>query len=138
MSGTYELQLGLYNKLAADLPLMALVTAVYDNPPQQDDPESNVPFPFLTISDSTAQPWDTDTEVGSDVTFTVHVWSRASHALEAKQIQGAIYQALHRDTISVTGYTVIGIDLVNQTVERDPDGITRHGIQDFRIVYEEA
>jgi hypothetical protein len=138
MSGAYELQLGLYNKLAADAGVMALVEAIYDNPPQQADPESNVPFPFITISDSTLQPWDTDTEIGTDATVTVHVWSRASHALEAKQIQGAIYRALHRDTIAVTGYTVIGIDLITQTVERDPDGITRHGVQDFRIVYEEA
>ena len=138
MSGAYELQIGLSNKLTGDAQLMALVKAVYDNPPQQDDPSSNVPFPFITISDSVLQPWDTDTEIGAEAVVTIHVWSRASHALEAKQIQGAIYRVLHRDTIAVNGYTVIGIDLVSQTVERDPDGITRHGVQDFRIIYEEA
>lgn len=138
MSGAYELQIGLYDKLKDDAPLMAMVDAIYDNPPQQDDPASNAPFPFVTISESTLQPWDTDTEIGTEATVTIHVWSRASYALEAKQIQGAVYRVLHRDTIAVNGYTVIGIDLVNQTVERDPDGITRHGVQDFRIIYEEA
>lgn len=138
MSGAYELQIGLYDKLKDDAQLMAMVDAIYDNPPQQDDPASNAPFPFVTISESTLQPWDTDTEIGTEATATVHVWSRASHALEAKQIQAAIYRVLHRDTIAITGYTVVGIDLINQTVERDPDGITRHGVQDFRIIYEEV
>jgi hypothetical protein len=68
----------------------------------------------------------------------VHVWSRASHSLEVKQIQAAIYEVLHRGTISIAGSVFIGSDYITQTVQRDPDGITRHGVQEFRIIYEEA
>ena len=114
------------------------VKGIYDNPTQVADPSDDTAFPFITLSDGTASPWDTDTERGDDATVVVHVWSRASHSLESKQIQGAIYNVLHRGTISITGSVFVGCDYLSQTVQRDPDGITRHGVQEFRIVYEEA
>jgi len=134
----YQLQLGIYTALKEDAPLSALVVGVYDNPTQAGDPADDSLFPFVTISDGTSQPWDTDTERGDECIAQVHVWSRASHSLEAKQIQDAIYGALHRGTISIAGSVFIGSDYITQTVQRDADGVTRHGIQEFRIIYEEA
>lgn len=134
----YQLQIAVFNALSDDSAVSSLVKGIYDNPSQVADPSDNSEFPFITISDSTLQPWDTDTERGDDAVVTVHVWSRASHALETKQIQDAIYNVLHRGTIVISGSVFIGSDYISQTVERDPDGITRHGVQDFRIVYEEA
>jgi len=118
--------------------LNANVVGVYDNPAQVADPSDDSAFPFITISDSTLQPWDTDTERGADATVTIHTWSRARNALEVKQIQDAVYNVLHRGNLAIAGYTFIGSDYLTQTVQRDPDGITRHGVQDFKIVFEEA
>lgn len=134
----YQLQIGVYNALNADATLGGLIQGIYDNPTQVADPSDNSAFPFVTLSDFTSVPWDTDTEKGFDADVTIHVWSRAHHSLEAKQIQDAIYDVLHRGTISITNHAFIACDYITQTVERDPDGVTRHGIQEFRIVYEEA
>jgi len=114
------------------------VIGIYDNPAQVADPASDAAFPFITLSGGTSQPWDTDTDRGDEAIVQVHVWSRASNSLETKQIQDAIYSILHRGTIVISGSVFIGSDYITQTVQRDPDGITRHGVQEFRIIYEEA
>lgn len=134
----YQLQLGIFTALDNDATLTSLVQGIYDNPTQVADPGDDSSFPFITLSDGSSSPWDTDTERGDDATAIIHVWSRASHSLEVKQIQDAIYNVLHRGTIVISGSVFIGSDYISQTVERDPDGITRHGVQEFRIVYEEA
>jgi len=134
----YHLQLGIYTALKDDAALSALIVGVYDNPTQAGDPADDSLFPFVTISDGTSQPWDTDTERGNECVAQIHVWSRASHSLEAKQIQDAIDDVLHRGTIAIAGSVFIGSDYITQTVQRDPDGITRHGVQEFKIIYEEA
>lgn len=162
MSGAYQLQIALYEALAngstetlvldfandiyatqspeeaAAVRFLAdHVRGVYDNPPQRSDPESNAPFPYLTIGEGPLNPWDTDTETGTEAVMQVHSWSRASHFLETKQIQQAVYDLLHRRELLIPDYAFVGCDLVTQTVDRDPDGITIHGVQEFRIIYEE-
>ena len=134
----YQLQFGIYTALDNDAALSALIVGIYDNPAQAGDPSDDTLFPYVTISDGTSQPWDTDTDRGDEAIAQIHVWSRASNALEAKQIQDAIYSVLHRGTIVISGSVFIGSDYMTQTVQRDPDGITRHGVQEFRIIYEEA
>ena len=134
----YQLQFGIYTALDDDATLSALIVGIYDNPAQAGDPDDDTLFPYVTISDGTSQPWDTDTDRGDEAIAQIHVWSRASNALEAKQIQDAIYSVLHRGTIVISGSVFIGSDYMTQTVQRDPDGITRHGVQEFRIIYEEA
>lgn len=133
-----DLQNGVYNKLAADAPLNALVVGIYDNPTQVADPSDNTQFPFITVSDSIEREWDTDTEEGHTADLQIHIWSRAHHAIEAKQIADAVVNVLHRGTITIENHVLIGCDYMSRTVLRDPDGITRHGIVEFRIVYEEA
>lgn len=139
MSGAaYELQLSLYDALANDSAISAAVVGVYDNPTQVQDPSDNTEFPFITMSDILITPWDDDTDKGWEATATLHVWSRASHALEAKEIQGLIYERLHRKTLSISGYDFVGMDEEDQDVQRDEDGITRHGIQNYRITFLEV
>lgn len=134
---SYNLQVGLVDALRADAPLMAIVDQVWDNPPQRSDPESNAPFPFITVDISSA-PWDTDTELGFEATAIIHSWSRARNGNETRQIQDAVYNVLHRGTIGITGELVITVHELSRSDERDPDGITRHGIQEYRITYQET
>lgn len=117
--------------------LDANIVGVYDNPAQVTNPEDSSAYPYITLSSDSGIPWDTDTEMGFDGVVFVHTWSRASHSLEAKQIQDAVYQVLHRGILTINGYTFIGSDMISQTIQRDPDGLTRHGVQEFRIIYDE-
>ena len=58
------------------------------------------------------------------------------HENEAlKEIQGQINSALNRAVISIVGYNFV--DLIQQTTSspiRDPDGITLHGVQTFKML----
>jgi hypothetical protein len=127
----YELQ------IAIDDALLAQGMTVYDRPPQVSDPSDNSAFPYVVIGETTSQPWDTDTETGQDVTMTIHTWSVAGF-LELKTMQTSVYNALHRQAIDVQGWHVLGCDEVDRNQIRDPDGVTVHGIQTYRVVMEPA
>lgn len=131
------LQIAVYNKLTADAPLMLEVVNVWDNPTQVTDPDNNALFPIITIGDDTLNTFDTDTELGTDATISVHTWSRAQHKLEAKEIQSMIYRILHRATITIEDSHLIDVFMELQTIEKDPDGVTIHGVQQFKVLYQE-
>jgi hypothetical protein len=109
---------------------------IHDNPLQVPDPENGSAFPCITIGESYMVPWDTDTEKGVEARLMIHVWSRASHHLECKAIQDAVSEIFHRDTIAIGGF--VGCDLLQQSALRDPDGVTIHGVQEFRIIFDEV
>jgi hypothetical protein len=134
MNAELELQKAIYDVLSNDYALGQLVTGVYDSVPQAADAGSDLPFPFVTIGDDTAIDWDTDTSVGKEATLTIHSWSRYRGRSEVKQIQGAIYEALHLSNLSVVGYTtVLCLSEFSESLV-DPDGLTRHGVQRFRVI----
>lgn len=131
MSFETALQTAIYVALSNDAPLSALVMGVYDDVPQSSA------FPYVTIGEDVHTEWDTDTSSGSDATITIHAWSRAPGRKETKQIQGAIYDALHRSNLAVTGYATVGVDWQQSESFIDADGETRHGVQTFRVILDE-
>lgn len=141
MSGALAIQTAIYSRLTNYTALTNLLssdystTAVFDYVPERTDPESTDGFPYVVIGEDTMNPWDTNTETGTEATLTIHCWSVSGNFEEIKNIQQQIYNALHRyDGLTVSGYTVIGIDLEFQDSTRDPDSFTRHGVQRFRLV----
>jgi len=134
MSAELEIQKAIYAALSTDSPLNAVVKGVYDHVPQPSDSGKENDFPYVTIGDDTAIDWDTDTSVGKEATITIHSWSRYRGRQEVKQIQGLIYDRLHLSQISVTGYdTVQCLSEFSESMV-DPDGLTRHGVQRFRLI----
>lgn len=129
----FELQKAVFALLSGDAPLTALISAVYDDVPQGD-----AVFPYVTIGEAVHSEFDTDTELGFDVSITIHAWSRHTGRSQTKQIQGAIYRALHRANFSVSGYNLITCDFNESQTFVDTDGITRHGTQTFRLLLEEV
>jgi len=139
MAGSFALQHAVFNALNSDSALSALIDGIYDNQEQISNPESDASFPVLTISTGTILPWDDDTKLGGQADVEIHTWSRARNALQAKQIMDAVYNVLHRGTLTISGWLYVDCDMIDQiNPQRDPDGITRHGVQTFRITYEEA
>lgn len=132
MSFETALQTAIFTRLDGQLS-----TPVYDNVPQQADTATG--FPYVTVGDDTINEWDTDGFLGADCTIQVHVWSRKDGRKETKEIQGNIYNALHRkeSTLSAVGYRFVGIDFVSSDSFLDADGETRHGVQTFRVIIEE-
>lgn len=128
-----NLQTAIYNRLSAQLNV-----PVYDAVPQAVDAGDNSAFPYVTIGDDSSGEFDTDTSVGFDTDCTIHVWSRYRGRREVKEIQQAIYNALHLHNLAVTGYHTVMVLFQSADSFMDADGITRHGVSIFRIVTEET
>lgn len=123
----------------------ALHQAVYDQlsahpdmPTVYDDVPVDAPFPYVVIGEDTHIPFDTDDSLGSESTLTLHVWSRYRGKKEAKEIQALIYDALTRQPLALDAHELITIEFEYSEVVLDPDGITRHGVQRFRALIEQA
>ena len=121
-------QAGIYTTLTNDVPLMALITGVYDIVPKEQL------FPFITIGDVTQTDDSTKGVAGMDLTVTIHTWDQSDSRYRLKQIMGEVYRILHD-----TSYVVAGMNLINSRFEfsdvfKDPDGITTHGVQRFKII----
>lgn len=115
----------------------ALSVSVYDSVPQGTDSGDSAQFPYVVIGEDTVNAWDTNTEVGFTVTVVVHTWSRAKGRKETKTLQGQIYNTIHRQTLSISGYHFVSADFENGTSFLDSDGETRHGVQTFRFIIDQ-
>jgi hypothetical protein len=135
MSFESVVQQAIYSKLTSDAPLMAAVVGVYDAVPQLEQPDTE--FPYVTIGEDVHTTIDTDTELMNLVSITVHVWSRYNGRSETKNIQGLIYNALHRADLAYAGYKFVTITQEQSSTMMDADGHTRHGIQTFNLMIEE-
>jgi hypothetical protein len=126
-----NIQKAVYDTLKNSAVLLAKVTGVYDNVPQETK------YPYVTIGDDTGIEYDTDDSTGIEATITVHIWSRKSGRKEIKKIMKIIYDVLHRTTLIISGYECIGCDWEFSETFLDPDGQTKHGVTRFRILAEE-
>lgn len=132
MSAAFEIQKALYAVLSSDTDLGVLVgSRIYD-----DVPDNQNTFPFVTIGEDTLTQWDTDQKLGYEVSLVIHVWSRYRGRKETKEIQAAIYDALHNAPLSVTGYDNFLMQEREAESFLDPDGKTRHGIQTYHALIE--
>ena len=95
-------------------------------------------FPYVTLGDTTALPFDTKDKTGMEQTFTVHVWSRYRGRKEAQDIMAAAYGVLHRGTLTVTGHTFVNSEWEFSETFEDPDGLTKHGVSRYRIVTQQS
>lgn len=134
-SAEWQLQKAIYATLRADAGVKAVVgdpARVYDHVPQSPT------FPFIVIGEATALDESTMGTFGQVHTVDVDSWSRARGMKEVKGVQTAVQAALHRATLTVTGFVCAGIMQEFSQALRDPDGLTRHGVQRFRVVTLEA
>lgn len=133
MSFELAVQSAIYTALTVGSPLPPEVTGVFDDVPQDYND-----FPFVTIGEAQHADWSTDTESGHEVTCVIHTWSRKPGRRETKAIQGAIYDALHRAALAYDDVDFIDCQFVGSESFLDADGLTRHGVQQFRILIDPA
>ena len=125
--GSWELQQAVYAALDA-----ALSVPVYDFAP------SNAAFPYVTIGEATIVDVGTKSHTGTEHTITVHAWSRYRGRKETKQILGQIYDALHEQTLNVSGFGFVMCRLDFSESFMDEDGLTFHGVARYRVVLNES
>ena len=123
MSAAWEVQKAIFAALDGNI-----AAPVFDAVPE------NQTAPYIVIGDDTAVAFDADLQTGFDMTLTIHTWSIYRGLKEVKTLMGEVYDLLNRATLAVSGYTVL--DIVNEYGQPflDGDGVTRHGVQRFRIL----
>lgn len=111
----------------------ALSCPVVDGPAQGvgGDPVSE--FPFCTIGESVVTYADADNLLGAEVVMTLHFFSREAGMKEAREHMSAARFALHRQTVTWPNYRFNFPHLEAENLDTDPDGKTRHGVQDYRV-----
>lgn len=138
MSANNALQAALIARLRDQLtmlPLFGGVPAVFFDTPQTFNDRQ----PYVVIYELPMDADDTDNTAGYSVAVNVHTWVQERTTAQTGAIMEAIYNALQRyDSLALTGYTVSGIDFEFSTILRDPDGVTKHGVQRFRVNFEPA
>lgn len=114
-------------------------SSIFDFLPQElADTDSE--FPYIFLGNLSAQEFDADDRLGTDATLVVHTFSRYRGRKEAADIMAQVYNALHRyDDLTVSGYNTVDVQWAGLTqVMTDPDGLTQHGVQSFRVVVTKA
>ena len=131
-SASWPLQQSVYAALSGNAPLNALLggARIYDDVPQA------APYPHVSLGQTSSSENGTGTEDGEEHILTLHVWSQNGGRGEAQRIMGAVRDALHTASLTVTGHTLVNLRQQFSDVRRDPDGITLHGIVRFRAVTE--
>lgn len=123
------LQVAIVSVLKADSAVAALVgDRIKDSVP---DPEV---FPYVTVGDGQVVGDDIDCADGSEVFFQCHVWSRKPGYTESKTIAGAIRSAIRTASITLAGFEIHDTQFVQSQYLKDPDGLTRHAVVEFRFL----
>lgn len=111
---SFPLQSTLYQALAADSALMALISGLYDIAPK------NAAFPYVTLGGERLDPVRSKTQTGYTYTLTLSVWTASDGHGEAKQIAATLEAALNGATLTVNDYSFTGFFLQRSDTQLQP------------------
>ena len=134
-----NLQQAVYTRLAGYTALTSQLAGqgVYSRVPQPDAAESTAPFPYITFDFVSFVPFDTDDNDGIQAVLRVHTWSRSQSVLQMSAIMDSIYDCLHKFQIVISGASTVDCLFITGQTMDDPDGVTTHGVSEFRITYDD-
>ena len=125
MSACGAVQTGIFAKLNA---VAGLAGRVFDDVPQ------GTAYPHVVIEIAADTERGTDDSTGESSLVRVHTWSVYHGFKEVQDFQALIFTALDRQEITVSGYQFISCDYVQDLRMLDPDGETRHGVSEYRVM----
>lgn len=129
MDSTLEVQKGIVAKLKGASGVTDLVsTRVYDAVPH------NAAYPMVVMGVFQGFPWEQHLANGFEVIAQIEAISEKRGAVQTRQIQSAVYAALHDQALTLDTQNHILTRLIFQSSDLDNDGITTRGIQRFRVV----
>lgn len=114
---------------------------VYETPPPPPEPgEPRDDVPFTSLGEPDATPWGNDGYRGSEVSLQIDNWAEATetapdHMRVAHQMNIATLNAMWTITLSLDSpadWVLHKVWIDGTRVERDPDGVTAHGIVNIR------
>lgn len=93
-------------------------------------------FPYVVIQSIDIDIIGGDNTEGYNAAITIHSWSDSRDIQELSDVMAQIKLALDRYDLTVANHSVSSLMQEFETVLRDPDEITRHGVQRFRLYFE--
>ncbi len=127
----YELPKAMDTVLKADAALAGLVAGrIYDRVPP------SAKYPYIQIGEGNAVSDRMDCLRSWTVYASIHVWSIDVGFGEAKRIMGAVDDCLDGAALQLETLRLIFCISYKSQVFRDADGLTSHGIVEFRAVIE--
>lgn len=120
-----DVQKRLIEVFKADAALMAIVTEIYDFPP--DTPV----FPFMSVGDIRSTPLDTKSGYGMVHVVNVNVWGRVSRA-QCRQVLDRVMVLLHDASIDLDVGRMLPRLVTEQTLV-EPDKQTFRGMGQYQI-----
>jgi hypothetical protein len=127
----YPLQAAIYQALTSNAPLMALITGVYDRPPQGSI------MPYVTIGEFDGKDASTKTTSAIEYTLPLYVWSRQGGRKEIAIIMESLHTVLHQAPLVITGQTLVMMRYALSEITLEDDGVTYMGVMKF-YAYVEA
>ena len=112
--------------------------AVFDSPPFLPEGAPASTFPYCVIGNDTARAWDTDDVRGANITLTLHFWSRGQGFKQVKVLMDQAYGLLNRVVLAKAGYSIIDCLFEFSDTISDPDSMTKHGVQRYRLTIQEV
>jgi hypothetical protein len=125
-STSWALQMALHQSLTMPGALMDQITGVFDHVPQDQ------PMPYVVIGDDVMSDWSAKAFSASDHRLTIHIWSRMPGRREARQLIELVQAQLAAQTPAPSGFSLVSLRFVQAAVLGDADGLTQHGIIDYR------
>lgn len=110
--------------------VVGLSGRAYDRAPQ------TVAFPHVEFGETQTLDDGADCVDGTEIYITLHLWSRAVGAVEARMLSAAIRTAVRdwRPDLSAAGYRCIDFQHRETRVLADPDDVTTHAVVTLRAI----
>jgi hypothetical protein len=127
-------QKAIFTALSANAYISSNTIQVFDMVPKGQA------VPFITIGDMTTVDNSTVGIGGQVITLMIHCWDQDLSALRLKTMMRKVAETLHDQTLTLidplaeTTFTNVNTRYESSQVFKDPDGLTQHGVQKFRIV----
>lgn len=134
MSASLALQAAIKSALEADTALAAAYATtvkVYDDVPDEHA------FPYIYYEVNADNEWDTSTEIGWDCRPRIHVFAKGESSKFVREVQAAIYNALHNTPPMLTGFNCVLLRVEGHQCFPEPDGQVWHSLTSFRALVEE-
>lgn len=100
----------------------------------------NQPFPFITIGDGVWNNRDNESTDGLGVDLVINTWYREPGLgrLKVQEIQKRIDELIHRKEPCIEAWNIVSLSRGTINIILDPDNMTLHGIQTFKLMIGES
>jgi len=135
MSSLVQIAISIMSALKSESTLTSQLTTYASSPAVFTHvPEDLTDYPYVVLYDTGLDGNDNDAHLGFDGVLNIHSWSDQRDMSVIGNIQKSIYDILHNQELTMTGYNLVDLHQEFTTILRDPDGITLHGVQRFKII----